>query len=243
MQFDLHFCPNRFLTGVSRVLKPSGVAVIEAPYVRDLIDGMAFDTVYHEHYSYFGAAAMSALAERSGLSLVDVQRVDIHGGSLRYTLQHRGATPNARVPELLAEERRAGLTEIAYFERFSGRVQDLCGTLAHILRDLRQRGPTIAAYGASAKGSTLLNAIGVGRETIGFVVDRSPLKQGRFMPGVGIPILPPGALLERRPDVALLLTWNFAREIIEQQADFLHSGGRFLIPLPQPTFVDSSALH
>ena len=234
--------PNPFLRGVARMLKPTGIAVIEAPYVRDLVDKLEFDTIYHEHFSYFGATSFAALAARNGLALIDVEHVPIHGGSLRYVLGREDGPAKPAVHEFLDAERRRGVASPKFYKSFARRVGRLRARLKRELKALKASGATLAAYGASAKGSTLLNAIGVGPETIAFVVDRNPLKQGRHIPGRHIPILAPSALLERRPDCVLLLTWNFADEIIAQQRDYLEAGGQFLIPLPEPRFVDRMAL-
>lgn len=230
--------PNPFLAGIARILKPDGIAVIEAPYVRDLVDGLEFDTVYHEHFSYFGATSFAGLAERNRLALIDVERVPIHGGSLRYVLGRKGRRAKRAVCEILSAERESGLVSPDYYRSFARRVEELCARLTCELTALKADGKTLAAYGASAKGSTLLNKLGLGPETVAFAVDRNPLKQGRHMPGRRIPILAPGALCERQPDCVLLLTWNFADEIIAQQRAYLEAGGRFLIPLPEPRFVD-----
>lgn len=229
--------PNPFLAGIARMLKGDGIAVIEAPYVRDLVDRLEFDTVYHEHFSYFGATSFAALAARNGLALIDIEHVPIHGGSLRYVLGRAESRAKPAVHEILEQERRRGVASLRFYESFARRVEALCARLGKEIAALKASGATLAAYGASAKGSTLLNKLKLGGETIAFAVDRNPLKQGRYMPGLHIPILAPGALSERKPDCVLLLTWNFAEEIIAQQRGYLEAGGRFLIPLPEPRFV------
>jgi hypothetical protein len=235
--------PNPFLRGIAKVLKSDGIAVIEAPYVRDLVEHLEFDTIYHEHFSYFGIKSLSQLAERNGLVLIDVRHASIHGGSIRYTLAPAGARPADSVERMLTEEHAAGLDRFAYYEAFGQRVRALCASLAKELAAQQAAGHSIAAYGASAKGSTLLNTIGIDARTIAFTIDRNPLKQGRFMPGVGIPILPPEALAERQPDVVLVLTWNFLDEIVEQQKPYLQAGGRFLVPIPRPRWVDAHGVR
>ena len=229
--------PNMFVGGIKQVLKPDGVAVIEAPYVRDLIGKLEFDTIYHEHFSYYSVSSVEALCRRHGLMIRDVELVPIHGGSLRLFVAHAGGQASHRVAELLAQEKSEGLLSFEYYRDFTERVARLKQQLLALLEGLRKQGQRVAAYGASAKGSTLMNAFGVDRRLIEFVVDRSQLKQGRFTPGNHLPILPPDALLERRADYVLLLTWNFAAEILSQQAEFRRRGGKFILPVPEVTVV------
>jgi SAM-dependent methyltransferase len=225
--------PNRFVGGIKHVLKAAGVAVVEAPYVRDLIAKLEFDTIYHEHFSYFSASAVEALCRRHGLRIADVELLPIHGGSLRLFIAHADRPASARVAELLAQEKADGLLAFDYYRDFGERVGRLKEQLLELLRRLQGEGRRIAAYGASAKGSTLMNAFGIDEGLIEFVVDRSSLKQGRFTPGNHLPILPPEALLERHPDYVLLLTWNFAAEILAQQDEFRRRGGKFIVPVPE----------
>src|SRR5262245_16521413 len=229
--------PNRFVGGVKQVLKPDGVAVVEAPYVHDLIAKLEFDTIYHEHFSYYSLSAVEALCRRHGLMVSDVELVPIHGGSLRLFISHAGCPASAAVGELLAKEVSEGLLSFDYYRDFGDRVARLKQQLLALLRRLQGEGSRIAAYGASAKGSTLMNAFGIDRRLIEFVVDRSTLKQGRFTPGNHLPILPAEALLERRPDYVLLLAWNFADEILAQQGEFRRRGGNFIVPVPEVTVI------
>jgi SAM-dependent methyltransferase len=225
--------PNRFALGIKRLLKPGGVAVVEAPYVRDLIDKLEFDTIYHEHFSYYSVSSVEALCRRHGLLVCDVEMVPIHGGSLRLFIAHAGQPVSECVVEILAKEKSEGMLTFAHYRDFGDRVARLKQELLALLRRLQSEGRRLAAYGASAKGSTLMNAFGIDRSLIEFVVDRSSLKQGRFTPGNHLPILPTEALAERRPDYVLLLTWNFAVEILAQQAGFRQRGGKFIVPVPE----------
>jgi len=226
---------NGFLDGVRLVLKPEGIAIIEVPYVKEMIDRAEFDTIYHEHLCYFSLTALDRVCAAHDLLLTRVERLPIHGGSLRVYLEHAGCGQRgASVTNLLAEEKTWGVDCLSFYQDFGAKVQELKGRLLGLLQDLKSRGGRIAAYGASAKGSTLLNCFGIGGQALDFVVDRSTAKQGLYTPGTHLPIYPPERLLESMPDHALLLTWNFADEIMEQQADYRQRGGHFIVPLPEP---------
>lgn len=229
---------NGFVEGIRLLLRPGGVAIIEVPWVRELVRHLEFDTIYHEHLSYFSLTALAPLFERHGLVVADVETVEIHGGSLRLWIGHAGTSARGeRVEALLRQEREEGLDHGRGYADFADRVARLGDELRALLRELKQAGHSIAAYGASAKGSTLLNCFGIGGDLLDFVVDRSTVKQGLFTPGTHLRIRPTEDLLTEMPDYVLLLTWNFAGEILEQQAEYRRRGGRFILPVPSPKVV------
>jgi SAM-dependent methyltransferase len=227
---------NGFVAGIARILKPTGVAVIEVPYVRDLIDHTEFDTIYHEHLCYFSVSSARALFRRHGLFLNHVERLSIHGGSIRLYAEPRENIQTS-VRELLTEERKLGIDTAAYYESFGERVQQTIRQLRSLLIMLDRSGKRLAAYGAAAKGAILLNAIGEPAQAIDFVVDRNTHKHGKFMPGLRTEIRPVQALLDDQPDYTLLLAWNFRDEILAQQAEYRRRGGRFIVPIPSPRIV------
>jgi SAM-dependent methyltransferase len=226
--------PNDLVAGMATLLAEDGVVTIENTYVRDLIENLAFDTVYHEHFSYLSCTALDALARRHGLHLNGIEHFpELQGGSLRWRLGRRDE-PGPEVASFLEEEGELGLD---YYRRFGERVERLSAELLSLLRGLRAEGASIAAYGAAAKGTILLNHVGIDGSLVDFVVDRNPHKQGLHMPGVHLPIRPPEALLEERPDYLLLLAWNYREEIMRQQDEYRRLGGRFVVPVPVPEVV------
>ncbi|MBI2610892.1 class I SAM-dependent methyltransferase [Candidatus Kaiserbacteria bacterium] len=232
---DLH----GVVAGIATLLKPDGIAIVENHYVKDLIDHTEFDSIYHEHLCYYSVTSFKNLFAVHGLRLVDVERIPLHGGSLRVffqqedgpqTLQKEGAK---RVETLLEEEVSWGVANVGFYAEFGKKVELLKTELLSLLKKLKSQGKHIAVYGASAKSTTLLNYFGIGKETIDYVVDRSPAKQGHFTPGTHLEILPPEKLMEDRPDYTLLLAWNFANEVLAQQDAYRKAGGRFIIPIPE----------
>ncbi len=223
--------------GIRILLKDTGVAVIEAPYVRDLIEHCEFDTIYHEHFSYFSVTAVARLVGQHGLTLVDVRWLPTHGGSLRMYIQRTGK-PSDVVKRLLAEEDRLGITRLGYYRDFAARVQSIRRSLRGLLESLKADGKRIAGYAVSAKGTMLLNAAGVDDRLLDYVVDRSPHKQGKYMPGVHLPVLHPKTLLESpSPDYVVLLAWNLRDEIMQQQEEYRRRGGQFILPIPTPRVI------
>jgi SAM-dependent methyltransferase len=225
---------NAFVAGLRQALKPSGRAVLEFPYAVEMLEKTEFDTIYHEHVFYLTLTAVQPLFQKHGLEIYAVERLPLHGGSLRVFVSHAGTySMDGSVTVLLAEEARKGIRSLSFYANFAQQVRGLKESLTALLADRRRSGKAVAAYGASAKGSTLLNFCGLGCETIEFVADRSPYKQGRLTPGTHIPIVAAEELAQRRPDYALLLTWNFAEEILEQQRAYRREGGQFIIPIPR----------
>lgn len=225
---------NDFVAGLAALLAPDGTACLEFPYGREMFDRNEFDTIYHEHVFYLTLTPLVPLFARHGLSIYEIERLPIHGGSLRIWVGHEGRHKlRPVVAELLAEEKSAGLLGRPYYESLAGRVAALKAALLSKIDEIVSGGGRLAAYGASAKGSTLLNYCAPPAGAIEFIADRSAAKQGRLSPGLHLPIVAAEALEERQPDYTLLLTWNFAEEILRQQEAYQKKGGRFVVPIPE----------
>ncbi|MBV9121450.1 MAG: class I SAM-dependent methyltransferase, partial [Chloroflexi bacterium] len=219
---------NGFLDGVRQLLRPDGVAIFEVPYLKDMLDNLEFDTIYHEHGCYFSLSALDTLFRRHDLSIKDVRRLPIHGGSLQLHVAPSGCAISPRVNNLGWEEVEWDVGGDTVYEQFARSVGELKAHLLELLDQLKSQGRRIAAYGAAAKGVTLTSYCGIDGRYLDFVVDRSPHKQGLLFPVGKLPIDAPDRLVTERPDYALLLTWNFAAEIMEQQRAYREAGGRFI---------------
>jgi SAM-dependent methyltransferase len=229
---------NDIVAGLKILLKPQGRIVIEVPYAMDLFEHTEFDTIYHEHVFYFTITALEKLLTRHNLTLFHVEKIAIHGGTVRLFVSHADAHPiQPSVQAFLQDEEQKGVFTDDYYQRFATQVKKIHDDLWALVQKLKADGKTIAAYGASAKGCTLLNFCGLGRDHIDFVVDRNTHKQNLLTPGQHIPIFPAEELLNRQPDYALLLTWNFAEEILAQQKTYRDRGGKFIIPVPEVKVV------
>lgn len=231
--------PAGFLAGAKALLAADGLVIVEVPDLTQMLDRTEYDTVYHEHLCYFSISSMLRLCTAVGLSVVRVDHVPVHGGSLRIYAGRAEdqAGHDPAVLRMAEAEREAGVTSRTRWERFARDAETQRAALLTELRKLKQAGKTIAGYGAPAKGTTLLNYCGIGTDLLPFTVDRSPLKTHMRIPGVHIPVLPVETILETQPDYLLILAWNFADEIMSQQAEYRRRGGRFLLPIPFPKIV------
>lgn len=227
---------NDFVAGIAALLKPAGVGTFEFPHLMRLMENNQFDTIYHEHFSYFSFFTISAVFAHHGLEVFDVRELPTHGGSIRVYVQPAQGRPRPitpRVGELKAREVAAGLTSLAPYQAFQARVHATKRDLLGFLINARNAGKRIAGYGAPGKGNTLLNYCGIGTDFVDFTVDRSPAKQGTWTPGSRIPILAPEEILKRRPDYVLILPWNLREEIVSKMGAVRDWGGKFVVPIPR----------
>ncbi|BDM71247.1 methyltransferase [Streptomyces nigrescens] len=229
--------------GVRRLLARDGVFAIEVPYALDLVERVAFDTVYHEHLSYFLVGTLAELFDRHGLRLFDVERLPVHGGSILAFVGLREGPweQQGSVAELFAAEQAAGLHQDAAYGEFAHKVARVRQELPRLVRGLVAQGARVAGYGASAKGTTLLNICGIGADELQFCSDTTVLKQGKVLPGTHVPVCSPQSAAAEPPDYYLLLAWNYADEILEKERRFLDNGGRFILPVPEPVVLSAGA--
>jgi hypothetical protein len=226
---------NSFVAGLQVLLADEGVATVEFPHLVRLIDGNQFDTIYHEHFSYFSFTAVERVFERHGLVLFDVEELPTHGGSLRIYARHAADVSKpvtARAIELKAREQAWGVDDLATYARFADRVRETKRGLLDFLIRARREGKAVVGYGAPGKGNTLLNYCGIRTDLLDYTVDRNPYKQGTYTPGARLPVHPPETLFETRPDYVLILPWNLRDEISAQMAGIREWGGRFVVPIP-----------
>jgi hypothetical protein len=227
---------NDFVQGIKLLLAPQGVVTIECPHLVRLMMENQFDTIYHEHFSYFSLLALDAIFEAHGLTLFDVEELPTHGGSLRIYARHEEDSSKpvgSRIHELKAREEAFGLRRMDTYSAFSEKVIETKRKLLEFLIRIKREGKSVCGYGAPGKGNTLLNYCGIRTDFLDFTVDRNPYKQGKFTPGTHIPILAPEVIGERRPDYVFILPWNFQDEIIKQLAPVRTWGGKFIIPIPE----------
>ena len=224
-----------FVKGLEYMLEDEGLVCFEVPHLLELVRGGEFDTIYHEHLSYFSLRVIQRLFASAGLTLFDVRQMPVHGGTIRVYAKRPAAQPqiSPALTHLLQEEDNAQLGSIETLKRFAANVENTKRDLLNLLHEIKARGQRIASYGAAAKGNTLLNYFGIDTELIDYIVDRAPLKQGKLTPGAQLQVFPVEKLLTDQPEYVLILAWNFADEIVNQQQEYFRRGGRFIIPLPR----------
>lgn len=220
--------------GIRTLLKPTGVVMFEDPYLGDVIAKTSYDQIYDEHVFLFSALSIQYLFGLHGMELIDVQPQKTHGGSMRYVLAHRGAHPvRDSVGQVIARERALGLDQLATFEKFRGNVEQSRAKLVELLKDLKAQGKRVAGYGATSKSTTILNYCGIGPDLIEYISDTTPIKQGKFTPGMHIPVVPYERFKDNPPDYAVLFAWNHAEEIMAKEREFMARGGKWIVHVPE----------
>jgi hypothetical protein len=231
---------NDFVAGMKRLLKPTGVITMEFPHLQQLMQHNQFDTIYHEHFSYFSFYTVEQVFAAHGLTLFDVDELSTHGGSIRIYARHANDSSkpvSKRALQLRARELQSGFNQLQTYQTFSEQVKTTKRKILALLIDLKSRGKNIVGYGAPGKGNTLLNYCGIRTDLLDYTVDRNPYKQGKYTPGTHIPILSPDRIRETRPDLVFILPWNLKDEIIAQMGFVRDWGGRFIVPIPEPQIV------
>jgi SAM-dependent methyltransferase len=227
---------NSFVAGLKLLLKPAGVITMEFPHLTRLMEDVQFDTIYHEHFSYFSLVTTEKIFSAAALSIFDVEELPTHGGSLRIYACHeedRSKSVSSRVFALRAKEESTGLADLASYSSFARRVEETKYSLLEFLIEARRQGKQVAGYGAPGKGNTLLNYCGIRSDLLSYTVDRNPYKQGKFLPGSHIPIYAPDRIAQTKPDYVLILPWNLRDEIMRQLAYIREWGGQFVVPIPK----------
>jgi hypothetical protein len=226
-----------FLHGVNHLLAQDGVFIIEFPYLVDMLKKLEFDTIYHEHLRYFAVRPLVTLFARFGMGITDIERIGVHGGSLRVYVGKSADSSSPSVVQFLKLEQEAKLDDLVTYQRFAVDVAEVKEELLKLLRDIKGKGARIAGYGAPAKGNTLLNYCNIGTDIMDYISDTTSFKQDRYTPGMHIPVFPESHFHENLPDYALLLAWNYADEIIRKEEAYRHAGGKFIVPIPRPRVV------
>ncbi len=227
---------NDFVAGLKMLLAKEGILTVEFPHLLRLIEGNQFDTIYHEHFSYFSFLTVQQVFAKHDMTIFDVQEVAVHGGSLRIFVKHTEDNSKAiteNVNALLEQEKALGLDNIKTYAQFANKIVKLKHSLLDFILNANKQGKVIAGYGAPAKGNTLLNYCGIFSDFLPFTVDRNPHKQNHYLPGTRIPVLHPDVIKEKKPDYLLLLPWNLKQEIMEQMAYIKEWGGKFIVPIPE----------
>jgi 2-polyprenyl-3-methyl-5-hydroxy-6-metoxy-1,4-benzoquinol methylase len=232
---------NDFVAGLKLILKPRGVITVEIPHLLRLIEGDQFDTIYHEHFSYFSFCTAAEIFGKHGLAIFDVEEISTHGGSLRLYACHDSEgiwPPDSRVSQLRQQELAAGIHNLDTYSCFGDRIRETKRALLEVLISVKRAGKSVVAYGAPAKGNTLLNYCGIGRDFLDYTVDLSPHKQNHFLPGTHIPIYHPDMIRRTKPSYILILPWNLRHEILAQLTDVRRWGARFILPIPKAEVIE-----